>query len=198
MASKFKSLLMNPLYIGIIVTVLVILFMFFIPDYSDIVIIAAYIFTICYIIWLKDLDLIYALILSFIFAVAWLIVGKSQYGYNRSFVVIAGYNIFPLLLWAIGLFGIYIIYNFIEKYFVKRGVIVKLFVYSSIFWVLLIFFESLAYHVLHVRNAMTGNYPGLPLCECIHAPLWMQIVYLSMGPIYFLVLHMAQNYIVKH
>jgi hypothetical protein len=31
----------------------------------------------------------------------------------------------------------------------------------------------------------TFGYPGLPLCDCIHAPRWVQVTYLSMGPIYF-------------
>ena len=59
-----------------------------------------------------------------------------------------------------------------------------------IFWALLILAEVLGYHVFEIRNAATGMYPGLPICDCIHAPPWMQAVYFALGPLYYGLLKM--------
>jgi hypothetical protein len=43
--------------------------------------------------------------------------------------------------------------------------------------------------VFNIQNVATASYPGLPICDCIHAAPWMQFAYFAMGPIYYLLIH---------
>ena len=186
----------TPFYIGLIVTFIVLLLMYLFPDVADYIIIGAYVFTLIYILSIKNRKLLYTLILALLFAVAWLLAGRTEYGYNRDYSVIFGINIYPMLLWAIGLFAIYLVYDYVEDRIPKKFYL-KLILFSVIFWICLITVESLAYHVLIIRNAVTGMYPGLPLCDCIHEPRWMQAVYILMGPIFFIMNYLIRKYFTK-
>ena len=61
------------------------------------------------------------------------------------------------------------------------------------FWFGLLGIETISYHILEIRNLATANYKGLPICNCVHAPLWMQISYFIIGPLYFLVLNILNK-----
>ena len=43
----------------------------------------------------------------------------------------------------------------------------------------------MGYYLFNIHNIATSQFPGLPICNCIHAPTWMKIVYFSMGPVYY-------------
>jgi len=117
---------------------------------------------------------------SFLIAFLWQIVGHENYSYSVAFPVIFGINAYPLLVWTLGLWIFAIFFMFLSKKFSKW----KLVIFSIVlYWIVLISSETIAYHYFGFRDNAVASYPGLPLCDCIHGPLWMQIVYLLMGPI---------------
>jgi predicted neutral ceramidase superfamily lipid hydrolase len=153
----------------------------------DILAIAVYLSLFAYIFLTgRKRDLPYIIIAS-LMSLTWMLVSHDNYGYNRDLIVIQGYNIFPLFAWAAGLSGFYLIYLDLEAIFFRNGGLLKHFlIYSFLSLSLLISLETIAYHIFNIKNNATAAYSGLPLCDCIHAPLWMQISYLSIGPLYFL------------
>jgi len=126
----------------------------------------------------------------------------NKYSYELGFWSVMGINLFTLFAWTIGLFGSVVLFNL----FYKSNSEKKIIVYIIAYWSLLITLETLAYHVFGFRNLATSSYPGLPLCDCIHAPMWMQATYLLMGPLYFYLceflslkkLEIIENYIKRN
>ncbi len=133
----------------------------------------------------KDYLIVYAL--AIVQAAIWIFFGNNQYGYNQDVIVIMGINIYPFLMWSVGLLLMYIYAEYLFYVFDVKKFWKQFLVYTLFFWFALVIFETLAYHVFFIRNIATSAYAGLPVCDCIHAPLWMQIVYLSMGPVNFLI-----------
>jgi hypothetical protein len=156
----------------------------------DLTILFAAIFTVPYLILTKRKYLLKNLLLSANIAAVWFIIGHRQYSYNFNYLTISSINFYPFFAWSLGLFGIFLIYSFLAK---KKYEFWKKFIlYSSIYWVLLIAFETLGYHVFNIQNLGTAAYSGLPLCNCIHAPWWMQFAYFVLGPIYFSLLYILK------
>ncbi len=54
--------------------------------------------------------------------------------------------------------------------------------------VFLISVETIAYHLFGMQNLTAAAYPGIPICNCMHAQPWMQLSYFLLGPIYFIAL----------
>ena len=124
----------------------------------------------------------------------WNLISASQYGYNQEFFSIGSVSIFPLFAWTIGLFLIYLIYNALYKRgissrFSFKGFPQQFLLYIALYWPILLAAETIGYHAFNIKNGAAAQYPGLPFCNCLHAPLWMQIAYLALGPIYFLLIH---------
>jgi hypothetical protein len=137
-------------------------------------------------------------ILALLVAGVWLLFSKDLYSYNRHFMVIKGVNLFPLIIWLLGLFLFYFLYIFLEDKFwdrfnPSRTFWRRFFLYTLLYWVFLLTVESFGYHVLNIHNLGTSQYPGLPICDCIHAPVWMQVSYFMMGPIYFMLCELWRN-----
>lgn len=118
-------------------------------------------------------------------AIIWMLIANNQYGYNIKMVSLLGIHLFPLFAWAIGLFGGYIMYSHWEHVLKDQSRLKKMLLFLAFYWPILIVVETLAYHVFIIRNIAASAYVGLPLCDCIHAPRWMQFSYLALGPIYF-------------
>ena len=121
------------------------------------------------------------LLLATLMAVIWVQFAKEYYGYKYDYLKIFGMNTLPLMAWTLTLLGLGEVCNYLRF---KRK-IHKFLLFVPSFWFLLILFETVAYHVLEIRNTMTGNYVGLPFCNCLHAPTWMKFVYFSMGPLFY-------------
>jgi hypothetical protein len=121
-------------------------------------------------------------ILSTIIAFIWVYCARNNYGYNYSYYSVAGMNLLPVAAWSMGLLFVSEILN----HFKIERTIVRIAIYSLLFWCSLIFIETYAFHVIGIRNISTGNTNGLPFCNCIHAPWWMRLVYFSMGPGYYI------------
>jgi hypothetical protein len=125
------------------------------------------------------------LFVSSIIALIWVLIANNQYGYNKEMLVVFGLNSFPLFAWASGLFAAYLIYSHWEHKFKFSSPIQKMMLFIAFYWPILISVETIAYHIFNIKNLSTAIYAGLPICDCIHAPIWMQISYLALGPLYF-------------
>jgi hypothetical protein len=127
-----------------------------------------------------------ALATAFFVALAWAVITRNKYNYNKGFVSIFGISVYPLFSWTLGLFLLYAVYAYCERRLKKPTFAKRLGFFLLLYWPPLITVETVAYHFLNIRNVATAAYAGLPLCNCIHAPLWMQIGYFSIGIAFFL------------
>jgi len=149
------------------------------------VLLGAFCFMFFYLYITKRRSLIIHLIVASIVAFVWMSIAKSQYSYNKSMFQIFGMNAFPFFAWSIGLLAAYIIYSRAEKIVKDRGFIRKISLFSLIYIPTLLVFEAVGYNVLGIQNIGTSAYSPLPFCNCLHAPLWMQVSYFALGPVYF-------------
>lgn len=157
---------------------------FFSPDY---VVIAAYFLAIPYILLTQRKSLLQHFAVASLIAFAWMIIAKNEYLYNLEFLTLFGINLYPLFAWAIGLFGVYVIYSHYKHMLKEQGFLRQIVLFVAFYWPLLIGTETIAYHIFDIKNIATASYPGLPFCDCIHAPRWMQISYFLLGPLFFAV-----------
>jgi len=166
-----------------IITIIVILFLGLLsPDY---VVIAAYFLIIPYLILTRRKVLFYHLMVSSAIALIWMLIANNEYLYNQDFLTIAGINLFPLFAWATGLFAIYVIYSHYEHILNEQGFIRKLLLFIAFYFPFIIGAETIGYHFFNIHNIAAAAYPGLPICDCVHAPRWMQAAYFAIGPIFF-------------
>lgn len=176
-----KTLLKIDIIASIIIFVLLGIFR---PDY---IVIAGFFLAILYMILSKRKVFLYHLLISFAVAFAWILIAKNKYSYNHDFLVIFGINAFPLFAFSIGLFATYIMYSYFEYLLHEKGFLKKFMLYIIIFIPLLIFAETIGYYAFDIHNLGTSNFSGLPICNCIHAPHWMQASYFALGPIFFII-----------
>jgi hypothetical protein len=124
----------------------------------------------------------------------WAIIGRKEYLYNHDFGTIYGVSLFPLTLFPIGLIAAYVLYYFIFERLLKIKKFWQEFLcFSTMYIVFLLIAETVAYYFFDIHNLGTEQYPGLPICNCLHAPHWMQAVYLLIGPIYFLIVKLLNR-----
>lgn len=135
--------------------------------------------------FLKTKKLAYHLLTAFLLILFWLFSARSQYQYNYNFWKIFGVSLFTLFSASVGLFLIYVIFSWFEYRFKLDKLAAKFFIFTAIAWVILIILETVGYHLFGIHNIRTAQYSGLPICDCIHAPFWMQLAYFLMGPVYF-------------
>ena len=173
-----------------ILSILVLMFVgIFKPDF---VVIAAYFLTIPYLILSERKNLLFHLLISSVLAVFWMVIAKNNYLYNQKFVSILGINSFALFSWAIGLFGVYLVYSHYEHFFKFKGFVKKMLFFIMLYFPLLIFVETIAYNFFNIKNISAAAYNGLMICNCIHAPFWMKISYFLLGPIFFYVCYLLK------
>lgn len=156
----------------------------FSPDYA---IMATFFLLIPYLIITNRKKLFYHFLVAIVVSFIWIFIANGKYGYSNDNIVLFGLNIFPIFGWSVALFGSYAIYSHFESKIKRKTFLKKIIIFSSLYWVGLIFVESVAYHFFNIQNITTGNYKGLPICNCLHAPVWMQITYFLMGPLYFII-----------
>lgn len=158
-------------------------------DYSIIIV---YMIIVPYLILTKRKVMIRQFLIATLIALVWMLIAWKEYGYNQSFLTLNGFNLFPLFAWACGLFASYLIYSHYEHLFHKKGLLFKLLMYVTMYWPILIAIETIAYHIFNIRNLATAQYAGLPILDCMHAPLWMRMAYFTMGPIFFLACYLLK------
>ncbi len=158
----------------------------------DIVMIFAMFMVPAYIVITSRTKRLLYLLISFLQASVWLLLSKDYYGYSVHMLRIGGISLFPLFGWTLGLFAFYNLYLDLRS---EDSVFLNdLIIFSLFFWIIFITAETIGYHKFGIRNAATQNYPGLPLCDCIHLPLSMQIMYLMMGPAYFVLVKVFETF----
>ena len=148
---------------------------------ADWVLLVSWFFIFSYLLLTKRFNALVHQILATLIAIGWVHFAKDYYGYKFDFLKIFGMNILPLMAWTLALLGLGEMCNHLKM---NRKIYYFL-IFIPSFWFLLILFETVAYHVLKIRNTVTGSFAGLPYCDCIHAPTWMKVVYFSMGPVYY-------------
>lgn len=141
----------------------------------------------------KKHNLAQYLFISFLLSLSWVFFAREEYGYNYSFYEYRNINIFPLVAWTLGLFSFYILFLFINNNLKIKRAIREFIFFVFVYWLLLLLAETVGYHLLNINNLATSAYAGLPLCNCMHAPRWMQYAYFMLGPIYFVMCALFDN-----
>lgn len=162
--------------------------------HADIVLLASWVIIVSYAIITKRYLSVIHLLLSTIIAVTWVYTARANYGYNHIYVTVAGMNILPLLAWSLGLIGVSEIFN----HFRTKRQLINFILFIPVFWILLVLIETYAFHVIEIRDTMSGNSFGLPFCNCIHAPWWMRIVYFALGPVYYGLTQLTDSFVIKY
>lgn len=152
----------------------------------DVLVILIYVFMVPYLFLTHRRRELPFFMLASALALAWMLLAQSQYGYNQAFLSFYGLNLFALFAWATGLFGAYLLSSHWEALLPIHNKWRRLGLFLLFYWPILISAETLFYHVFNVQNLATANYAGLPICNCLHAPQWMQIAYFALGPLYFM------------
>ncbi|GIQ87048.1 hypothetical protein KIPB_009010 [Kipferlia bialata] len=130
-----------------------------------------------------------ALILSLFITLVWTYLARDLYHYANDYPTWFGvFDSFPVILWFAGLtlnnmlLGYLILPRVVpDKVSGTKGHVVRTLVHFLMYSTLLISGETFAYHVLGISNNM--DYPGLPICDCLHAPAFMKVVYFLLGPL---------------
>ncbi len=157
------------------------LFGVFRPDY---VVMAVFFLIVPYLIFTNRKILFNHFLLSSVMAILWVMFAQDIYGYNYGFIAVMGIDLFPVFSWSIGLLTVYSLYRQ-HRYFPESwGFAKHLVLFTFIYLVLLIAVETISYHYFGIRIT-TAVYPGLPICDCIHAPTWMKAVYMMFGSVFF-------------
>lgn len=159
-------------------------FWIFSPDH---VIIVAFLLIIPYLLITNRISFFNHFLVAFALSLLWIFIANGKYEYSYNYAVIFGLNIFPVFAWSIGLFTLYLIYSYYEFMSDRKYSAKKFLFFTVLYWVLLLSAESIAYHIFNIQNIRNAIYPGLPICNCLHAPFWMQVAYLIMGPLYFFI-----------
>jgi len=161
-------------------------------------IISLYILTIVYLITVNDKILLRNIVIGSIIAFTWAFLGRAEYGYNNpGFIIFFGVNLFPFFGFSVGSFSAYITYYKFNEYLKIKGTFLKFILFTVVSWSLLVIFETLGYHLFNVHNDATAMYPGLPICDCMHAPTWMKIIYFSLPLLYYIVCEIVHRIVDK-
>lgn len=137
-------------------------------------------YTILFIVYFKKNKL--KLILATLMSIVWVNLAAEQYSYTSEMIKILGMNSFPLFAWPIGI--LFMDYVFTKIKFSKSKTI-HLLIMIFVSLVFMISIEYIGYHIIGIQNGATSQYPGLTICDCLHAPPWMQFVYFAMAPLFF-------------
>jgi len=134
------------------------------------------------------------ILFAFGIALGWSIIGKNYYAYNYNFKSFFGLSLLPLFAWTLGLYALYLLYSYHKEIIRFKNWYLKFVFYVFLYWFFLILMETIAFHVIGIRDVATSQYEGLPICDCIHAPLFMKFVYFSLGIVYFIFVKIFEIY----
>lgn len=153
---------------------------------KEIILLSFYIAILAYVLIARKSQMFLPAIVAFAIGLVWTAMVGDIYGYNTHTVTFLGINIYALIAWSVGLLIVYGLYLIARKVVrVSKGW-PELALFNALYIPLLIAVETVAYHGFNVVNVATSSYRGLPLCDCMHAPAWMQASYLLMGTVFFL------------
>lgn len=151
----------------------------------DALMIGAFIVVHPYLLLTKRTALFRHLYLAAALALTWVLVTNHYYSYAVPMARLAGLNTYPLFAWTLGLFATYFLFMQWDYAYQRATPWKRFTLFTAFYWFLLLGMETIAFHSFGITNVVTSTYPGLPLCDCLHAPPWMQTAYLAMGPLYY-------------
>lgn len=152
---------------------------------------------ISYMMIFKRNDLVRPLLVATGLALAWTFIAREQYGYNAPVTVLFSLNLYALFAWILSMLFSYQLYKLLHRRFPVKQLWQKLLLYNSFYLPLLILLETVAYYNFGVVNLATSQYSGLPICDCIHAPQWMQLAYILMGSIYMMLVYFSYRIVAR-
>lgn len=159
---------------------------------ADLGIIVIFTFLIPYSYFTNRVALLRVLGVAFFVSLAWMGFAKEMYDYSRGFLVVFGINLYALFSWTCGLFAVYVMYLHYEGILKKYSFWIRFLIFSVFYIIVLLFFEWIFYNFFGIQNSTTLTYSGILFCNCLHAPPWMQIGYLLLGPVYFLIMSVVK------
>lgn len=162
---------------------------------KEIVILCFYIATLVYIILTRQHRFLLVAAVGLGLSLTWSVFARSVYGYNTETIILFGVSLYPLVAWSFGLLIGYMFYSLVKKAVSATKWWQELALFNVLYVPILIALETIAYHVFDVVNVATSGYDGLPLCECMHAPLWMQAFYFMMGSIFLITVRTCLKYL---
>lgn len=117
-------------------------------------------------------------LLSFVIALLWSY--SFRYEYNGNNILLGNrINVYPLLLWTIGLAGVYLIsLKLPSRYRITLAI--------TFYLATLIVVEAIGYHLLNIR--LNSQYESLLNLGVIHAPTTVKLFYIFIGPAFILIL----------
>lgn len=130
---------------------------------------------------------------ALVIALVWTYLSRDMYNYNYGFAEIAGVSLYPIIGWFVALTIACAVMDRILKKVVIPQVVGRFIFVIVMYSVALIAVETIGYHVFGVQNQQTSQYAGLPLCNCIHAPVWMQTMYFVLGPLHWLLVTLVRH-----
>ncbi len=126
---------------------------------------------------MKLKNTVYAFLIALVISGIWTYFNRYEYVGNNMYIL-DRINVFPLVLWTLGLTILYIFHSRLKsKYPLFHTIIFYLVALSII--------EAFGYHVLSIR--LNSNYPSLLHLGIVHAPLHMKIFYIIAGPVYIMI-----------
>ncbi|MEX0649813.1 MAG: hypothetical protein WD200_02345 [Candidatus Andersenbacteria bacterium] len=112
--------------------------------------------------------------LALLVATVWSFYFRYEYNGSNLFLM-DRINVYPLILWTVGLTGLQLTsYEFPKRYRLALVIILYL--------ILLIAAEAIGYHFLNIR--LNSRYTSLLNLGVIHAPVIMKMFYIFAGPVY--------------
>jgi len=110
------------------------------------------------------------------------------YFYSFSYDFLGLFNVYTFLAFGLGLFYTYNVFYIMLKFFKINfnSIRIELCLYTIFYISLLLFGEWYFYHIVGVQNLVTSNYDPLGFCNCFHGPVSMFLLYISFGPLYFM------------
>lgn len=114
------------------------------------------------------------LVISAIISFAW-VTYSGIYNYSDSNIIFHGINIFPFIAWTAGLVILREVYERLKgsNRFIKA---------TAFYILILLSLEYIGYNTLGIQ--LTTHFDGFMGLPLLHAPLFAQVYYLSVGPIY--------------
>ncbi len=169
------------------------MFIFVLRRHIELIFLAIFLFGMVFF-WVKgEKEELKNLLIAFFVALTWSILGRHYYGYNYDFITVYGVSFMPLFSWTLGLYLLFVIHLYHVKWFkIKKGY-QKFLVFVFIYWVLLIVMETIAFHLIGIKDIANIKYKGLPICNCIHAPTFMKFVYFGLGIVYFILVNLFKK-----
>jgi len=147
--------------------------------------------TVFYLKFTQRQNFIINLIIAFFTALVWVYFAKQNYHYGKNFLEINGFCFYPVFLWGMALFGASLILSHLDP-ITKGNLLYKILLNTFLFSATLIIVEYSAYNIFNLKNQATIIYKPIPVINCIHAPVWMQIMYFLIGPIYGTLLYIIE------